>query len=217
MLEVFVASTDIADISGEIVLSEYWKNKIEATRHAGMKRERIAAATLLSYALKRCFGLEERGLEYTEGDFGKPYITTVRNVYFNISHTDGYCAVAVSDGHVGVDIQRIKNERSDGMKAIMRKYFSESACESLGLSEDAPSHFYRLWTTMESAVKCTGEGISVGIKRFAMPVFYGKCRYGEMFFTELDTEEYAMTVCSYTDAPPNCERVSASDILRGEV
>ena len=216
MLKVFVASTDIADISGEIALSGYWKRKIEATHHTGMKRERIAASTLLSYALKRCFGLDECELEYAEGDYGKPYVASLHGVHFNISHTDGYCAVAVSDAHVGVDIQRIEPELSEGKKAVIRRFFSESEWEFYGLSEDTPSLFYRLWTAKESAVKCTGEGLSAGIRRFTIPASFKKCRCEDMFLTALDTEEYAMTVCSFNDETPICERVSAFDIMRGD-
>ena len=216
MLKVFVASTDIADISGEIALSGYWKRKIEATHHTGMKRERIAASTLLSYALKRCFGLDECELEYAEGDYGKPYVASHQGVHFNISHTDGYCAVAVSDAHVGVDIQRIEPELNAGKKAIIRRFFSEHEREFYGMSEETPSLFYRLWTAKESIVKCTGEGISHGIHRFAIPVFSEKCRCDDMFLTAFDTDEYAMTVCSFNDENPICERVYASDILRGE-
>ena len=216
MLTVFVASVDIADISPEIVFSGYWKRKIEATRHAGLKRERLAASTVLSYALKRCFGLDEIEVEYAEGDYGKPYITTHPNVHFNISHTDGYCAVAVSDAHVGVDIQRIEPELSDGKKAIIRRFFSEHERDFYGLGEDTPALFYRLWTAKESAVKCTGEGLSVGIRRFTIPASFKKCRCEDMFLTALDTDEYAMTVCSFNDETPVCECVSVTDILRGD-
>lgn len=213
MLKVFVASTDIADVFDKKVISGYWERKIEATHHTGMRRERAAAAMLLSYALGRCFGLDESVLEYAEGDYGKPYITSLPNVHFNISHTDGYCAVAVSDGHVGIDIQRIESELSDGKKAMIRKFFSESELDFYGSIEDTPSLFYRLWTAKESAVKCTGEGLSMGIRRFAIPVFYDKCRSGDMFYTALDSVDYAMTVCSFTDEAPSCERISVSDIL----
>ena len=216
MLTVFVASVDSADISGEIGLSGYWKRKIEATRHAGLKRERLAASTVLSYALKRCFGLDEIEVEYAEGDYGKPYITTHPNVHFNISHTDGYCAVAVSDVPIGVDIQRIEPELSDGKKAIIKRFFSEPEREFYGLSEETPSLFYRLWTAKESMVKCTGKGLSQGIRRFAVPTFFDRCRCEDMFLTALDTDEYAMTVCSFNDETPVCECVSVTDILRGD-
>lgn len=216
MLKVFVASTDIADISEEIASSVYWKRKIEATCHAEMKRERLAASVLLSYALKQGFGLSESALDYAEGDYGKPYITSHKNVHFNISHTDGYCAVAVSDSHVGVDIQLLKPELTDGMKAIVRRFFSESEKEFYGLSEDSAALFYRLWTAKESIVKCTGEGISVGMCRYAIPAFFDRCVCDGMTLTALDTETYAMTVCSFSDEIPILERVSASDIMRGE-
>ncbi len=211
MLFVFVADNGIADISAEMLCSEYWKRKIEATRHAETRRERIAASILLSYALKRCFGLDESGLEYSEGDHGKPYLTNRPNIHFNISHTDGYCAVAVSDAPVGIDIQRIESELSSGKKAIAKKFFSENE-----LCEDEPSLFFRLWTAKESIVKCTGEGISVGIRRYTVPAFSDSCRCGDMFLSALDTETYAMTVCSLNDEKPTLERIFDFDILRGE-
>ena len=213
MLKVFVASTDIADISKEMVFSEYRARKIEATGHEAFKRERMAAAVLLSYALKRGFGLDERTLEFAEEDFGKPYITSYRNVHFNISHTDGYCAVAVSDVPVGVDIQFIKQKPNDGLVAIAKKYFSEYECDIQALNDD-PALFYRLWTAKESAIKCTGEGISAGIRRYVFPNFNGRTSFDDMFFTSFDNEDYAMTVCAFTDEEPAFEFVSDLDIQR---
>lgn len=210
MLKVFVASNDIADISEEIKLSEYRKNKVDAIKNAAAKKERLAASVLLSFALKKCFGFDESEQEYAETDFGKPYIPSCPDAYFNISHTDGYCAVAVSDVPVGIDIQRIEPKLTSGKRAIIRRFFRENEC-----CTDDPSVFFRLWTAKESIVKCTGEGISVGIRRYTVPFFYDSCRCEDMFLSALDTEVYAMTVCSLSEENPILEQVTNTDILRG--
>ena len=216
MLFVFVAKNDIADISDKIPLSEYRKRKIDATWHEDIKRGRRAAGVLLSYALKRCFGLDDSTLQYAEEDLGKPFLIGQPNVHFNISHTDGYCAVAVADSHVGVDIQLIDREMSERRLRVAERYFSEAEFELSGLMED-PSLFYRLWTAKESAVKCTGEGLSMGIRRFCFPADIKRGRCGDMFFSALDIDEYAMTVCTFVEEDPIVEHVSASDILGGSV
>lgn len=210
LLRVFVASNDIADISEEIKLSKYRKNKVDATNNAAAKKERLAASVLLSYALKKSFGLDESEQEYVETELGKPYIPSCPNVCFNISHTDGYCAVAVSDAPVGIDIQRIEPVLSEGKRAIIRRFFSENRC-----CVDTPSVFFRLWTAKESIVKCTGEGISAGIRRYTVPFFFDSCRCEDMFLSALDTEAYAMTVCSLSDEKPILEQITDTDILRG--
>ena len=97
MLRLFTASTDIADISPEIAVSEYRKNKIDALRTIDAKNQSRAATLLLSYALRICFGIDESRVEYALSNMGKPYFPQYPDIHFNISHTDGAVAVAISD------------------------------------------------------------------------------------------------------------------------
>ena len=127
MLRVFVASDDIADISEEIELSEYRKNKIAALKNDEVKKQSKAVGMLFSYALRFCYGIDESRVEYGESERGKPFLKGYPDVYFNISHTKGRCAVALSDKPVGIDIERFR-DFFDGHSfvTIAKRYFSEA-------------------------------------------------------------------------------------------
>jgi len=84
---------------------------------------------------------------------------------FNLSHTDGLLAVAITEGtDVGVDVERIRPISQ--APSLARRYFSQAECEEIqhrGGDDDAhPETFLRLWTSRESAVKAVGCGISSG-------------------------------------------------------
>jgi len=214
MLKVFIAPTDIADISEEMMLSEYRKNKITALKSVEAKKQSRAAGMLLAYALNACFGIDESGLEYGVTAQGKPYLVHYADIHFNISHTSGWCAVALSDKPVGIDIERIKNFFDGHSRvAVAKRYFTAQEIVAYGLNLSGAGKlgtrcFYRLWTAKESAVKCSGEGIAEGFKTFSLPFFTDRCEYKERYFTAFDTDEYAMSLCSRSDEVASIEIVS---------
>ncbi|MBQ9921864.1 MAG: 4'-phosphopantetheinyl transferase superfamily protein [Clostridia bacterium] len=116
---------------------------------------------------------------------GKPYISN-SDVSYSVSHTKGCiaCAVSVPDipselnlcrtvsesgeymldavfpCEIGIDFEYIDRARSrDRVDAIAGRYFSEGERARLDCAEDKVSDFYRIWTSKESFVKCTGEGM----------------------------------------------------------
>ncbi len=82
---------------------------------------------------------------------GKPY--TDGNIYFSLSHTDGFTVCAVSDGEIGIDAEKIcpiKNKE----KVLLR--FTDEKTQML-TDED----FLKKWTAFESRVKYFGEKLTV--------------------------------------------------------
>ena len=117
---------------------------------------------------------------------GKPFIVS-SDVTYSISHTRGCiaCAVSVPDRYtdglclknrveepkeyflnaafpceIGIDFEFIDKDRSrDRIEAIAGRYFSDGERSRLSLSDDRVTDFYQIWTSKESYVKCTGEGM----------------------------------------------------------
>ncbi len=99
---------------------------------------------LISSYLKRRFV----GDYLVNGD-GKPYSATS---FFNISHSNEYVVLAISDKHpIGVDIEEIKEVKDD-----MRKYISSKE-EYLYIKND--KNFFEVWTSKESLSKAYGTGL----------------------------------------------------------
>ena len=86
---------------------------------------------------------------------GKPYFVN-SNVKFNISHSKGYVACAVSDGEeLGIDVEAslLSPERA---KKLADRYFNSNEVEYVS---SRPETFARLWCEKEAKAKFFGESI----------------------------------------------------------
>lgn len=112
--------------------------------------------------LKMC--LEKDGIEFGEdagmsyNEHGKPSLTEHGAVKFNLSHSKGICACALSGCECGVDCENVREYR---LRAAARCFSPDErrALEKLdGAERDLM--FFRLWTLKEAYVKALGIGIS---------------------------------------------------------
>lgn len=93
----------------EGIFSEDVLEYISDTKNHKVRCERISAYTSLLYSLEKIFGLKPKRIMRT--DKGKPFIE--EGVSFSLSHTNGLCAVTLSDSQeVGVDIQELISEKT---------------------------------------------------------------------------------------------------------
>ena len=145
--------------------------------------EELAAGLLLRHALKDAAGIDLMTAEVTKNEHGKPMLgagtktngakayaamsktagnpaptggaTAGPAVHFNISHSGGYIAVAVSDHPVGIDVET----KSDPDLKVTARFYSEAEQAAVRAAEDPQKAFRRLWTRKEAYVKCAGTGI----------------------------------------------------------
>jgi len=94
----------------------------------------------------------------SKNENGKPYIPSLPEFRFNISHSGEWTVLAISDSDVGVDIQLIKPIR-DG---LAKRFFTRR--ENLKLdslnNEDYSNEFTRMWTMKEARTKAAGESLA---------------------------------------------------------
>ncbi len=96
----------------------------------------------------------------------------VEGVHFNLSHSHGVCAVAMSDRPVGIDIEK-------------RRKIDPSKFRFLNATDEET--FFKQWTAKESYLKFTGEGLS-GISGEIPPTVHTE--HYEIF------DGYTVCVCS---------------------
>ena len=159
--------------------------------------EHDVGVALALYALRLNFGkicpeLYSCGeiLRYAES--GKPYVGVGGSMYVSISHSHGFCAAAVSDSEVGVDIEYIDpNRQLERMRRLAERYFSPD--ELAWAVADLPERFYEVWCAKESYVKYTGEGLSKlrGFSSFGLPLVISRMR-----LSDKDGNSYAGAVTS---------------------
>ena len=104
-------------------------------------------------------GLEKLGLaehfnriEYQKN--GKPFL---KNVFFNISHTDNLVVCALStEGEIGIDVEKRKTVEVSDFKPS----FSIAEWTEINNSESPLEPFYWYWVRKESIIKAIGEDLS---------------------------------------------------------
>ncbi len=124
-----------------------------------VKAEKICSYALLRYALFMEYGVTEPPI-FTYGQREKPYLENYPEVFFNLSHAGGYCACAVGDEEIGVDLQDYRPMRDNISFKICTK---NEIMEVYGGESPSPSETTcRLWCMKESYGKFTGKGFAEG-------------------------------------------------------
>lgn len=178
-------------------------NARAASLGAGMLLQRMVLDQQKGIEISGCIRLEAETLfsrlrdetivplSYVYGEQGKPEITDFPK-YFNLSHSGDYVVCAVSDGEVGVDIQKWMPFR----ERTAERFFA--AAEWKQLQELPKSQrtewFYRLWTRKEAYGKYTGQGIGSAIGENLSEE--KECMKKQIRFLEMTLEEgYSIAVC----------------------
>ena len=116
------------------------------------QREHEVAYSLLDKML-----LAEGTVDYeiSRSENGKPYIKDCP-IHFNLSHTQGLCAVAVSDVPVGIDCEKIDTGFEGRILPFAKRYFCEDELNKLNSSSDMLTTFFEIWTGKEAMIKRDG-------------------------------------------------------------
>lgn len=160
-----------------------WRSALDAGEIARADRflfpnsriEFTAAHALTRWALGQALGVDRRAFAFLPGAHGKPAAWLADEpapVSFNLTHTRGLVAVAVStvpDLALGVDFEAL--DRNVDLK-VADSYFGprEVAWLMACPDEDKPEGFLRLWTLKESFIKATGKGLTQDLASFGFEV-----------------------------------------------
>jgi 4'-phosphopantetheinyl transferase len=144
----------------------------ERLRAPGLPRQFLVTRAMLRSALSAYapevaaadwrFAIAEHGKPLLAPDFG------ATGLHFNIAHTAGLVAIAISrQPSVGVDVEYLGGRRPP--LDVAPRYFSDTEARELAAlaPADQPLRFYALWTLKESWLKATGEGLAGGLDRIA--------------------------------------------------
>lgn len=134
----------------------------EPDRHAF-----FAGKILLRRALSSYLGCPPEILSFKTGPHGKPYLSSLPDMYFNLSHSGNYIAVAFSSAApIGIDIEKVrKNFRAESL--VRRFFHPDEYREFQRRPEDARQEFvFRRWTVREAFLKGLGDGLSISPDSF---------------------------------------------------
>ncbi|MEX1118891.1 MAG: 4'-phosphopantetheinyl transferase superfamily protein [Terrimicrobiaceae bacterium] len=121
-----------------------------------------ASQNVLLRLLANYSGVPAPSLKLRRAPFGKPYLEG--GPHFNLSHSAGATAVAISHDEVGIDIEH--PERRTSALELAKKYFTPSENAFLSKLPDSQMSraFLRHWVSKEAITKLVGVGIYRGLR-----------------------------------------------------
>lgn len=167
---------------GEIEVPDDWLSDLAAEelelcrrfRRAADRLAYAAAHALLYRALAQTLGVARHALRLTRDALGRPGLAAPAGsgIDFNLSHTDGLVAVAISRaGRVGVDVEGSACNRpalaclyGDATLHELRTFgLGEAAIDEIAALPEAlrEEYFLDWWTLREAVAKADGRGLSL--------------------------------------------------------
>ena len=151
----------LSDYTDEKITESYEliKDKFITDSKISYRKESKVGRLLLDKAMEN-LSAGEYTVVYSGNE--KPVLNSEKNLYFNISHSDDYVILAVSDSEVGCDIQKILpyNPRGAG------RNYCQKETDIIENSDEKDEVFIRLWALKESILKFTGKGLSGGLSNY---------------------------------------------------
>ena len=170
----------------------------------------ICAHRLLRETLSEFADIAPSAWRFARTVHGKPF-TKQAPLKFNLSHTRGMAALAVTSGReVGIDIEALDPHRADAI--IARQMFATSEFELWQSAHDPVGAFFHIWTLKEAVMKAAGLGMVLPLQDFSVTLAPSqfvlthidelwKCEFGifDQYFAwglavECETESDAMII-----------------------
>jgi 4'-phosphopantetheinyl transferase len=136
---------------------------------AASREQFVVSRAFLRLALAQYLQIEPADVRFRIAANGKPELGGGENIRFNLSHTDGAAALAITrDRAVGIDVERVR----DNVDAIdlAGRFFSTAEAEWLR-SQPASERiqaFFSCWTAKEAFLKACGTGFSRPLAGFTV-------------------------------------------------
>ena len=205
---VYLLSVTEAALIPKAWCEERFPKRMERSRRFRREEDKlrsVAAGALEVYAL----GVDESGIRIDEN--GKP--TAPESGYsFSLSHSGDYAVLALRDGEIGVDLEKIEDAH---LRVAERVFTPEELC---WMREEPKSRFCILWTLKESVCKLDGRGLSLPMESFSvLPLTEGGCialNGKKLFGSSRIFETYALSLCTTKKTDGFALRIlTAEDIL----
>lgn len=123
------------------------------------RRESFLAGRALLQMMLRRKGLADSLPHIATCPHGKPYFDERQGPFFNISHSGGIIAVALSDERTGIDLEQVKARHN--LQGLEDRELNE---DEMSFVKEDPAleleRFTALWTLRECLVKVTGVGLA---------------------------------------------------------
>jgi 4'-phosphopantetheinyl transferase len=139
------------------------------------QRSHLVTRAALRFILSKYAAIAPEGWRFELSEHGRPHVSRehagvpgLSDLRFNISHTDGLIAIAVTrHGDVGVDVENAVARQAP--IDVASAYFAPAELAALSQEPAARQSrsFFRYWTLKESYIKARGLGLSLPLDQFS--------------------------------------------------
>lgn len=173
------------------------------------RRNCILGYLLLRYGILKEYNIEINNYKYSYNEFGKPYIKSLPDISFNISHSGKYIVCIIERNRIGIDIQEVVNGNFMGVADLVCSEIEKNKI----LHNFKPSKlFTKYWCLKESYIKAEGIGIDNAIKDLDFSNFRENAfTYKEYFFQIYEDKKYVLSVCSCKRINLNINKIKLTD------
>ena len=209
---------DFMDISAETIdeLKKYLplqrREKYEKYMFDKNKKECMLSYLLLRKCIFDEHDIDISGIDFAFGQYGKPYISELKHICFNISHSDNCVVCALSGIPVGVDVQNIQAAKEDICEMVLSDKENIIVFSNSSL---AGSRFTMFWTLKEAYGKCIGKGLGVKFSGldFSSLSKNGGCTDG-LFLKSWNIGGSWIAICSERYDEWKLSKISVFDLIR---
>ena len=101
------------------------------------------------------YSLEKKNIIFSVTPFGKPYCKSHGEIYFSLSHSGDFLALAISDKDIGIDIEKIREAKEN----LVNRVCCKNEKDKIFSSDKPDTEFTKIWTRKEAYLKALGTGI----------------------------------------------------------
>ncbi len=141
-------------------LDEEKKEQYLKTTNENRKKCLLVSHGFLKEKVSEIYDIKKEDLIFSVTDSGKPFCKSHGEIYFSISHSGDFAAVAIGEKEIGIDIEHLKNPT----EKLIDRVCSEEEKNLIFSSENKEKIFTEIWTKKEAYLKALGTGIDRELK-----------------------------------------------------
>lgn len=126
------------------------------------KNKFIIYRSILKFILASHTKLDVRAIDFDYHYNKKPFLASHPFLHFNISHSEDFAAIAISNKKVGLDIEFMHEHFN--FTNVLEDVFVDNEISAIQEANNKKHAFYTSWTRKEAFVKALGKGIDEDFK-----------------------------------------------------